>query len=263
MAVYMGSSFGPMLGGAVADTLGFQATFWTTSLLLLLGGLAVFLWVREDFSPPPTSRTRRMSLLENFRAVLSSAALASVFGVRFLARMAGRLLAPVLPLVVQSLAPAGTAATLSGVVQGLNSAAGAVGSVVLGRLSDRLGERRVMLFCLLASATLYVPQYFVGSIVPLTLLHTLSGFAMGGTITALSATLASLAPPGRQGTVYGLESTVTSLANAVGPMLGTTLAVVGGLRMPFMGTAACFSLAGLATAFLVRRTPEKGDADGR
>ncbi len=72
------------------------------------------------------------------------------------------------------------------------------------------------------------------------------------TITALSATLASLAPAGRQGTVYGLESTFTSLANAIGPMLSTTLAVVGGLRMPFLGTAACFSLAGLATAYLVR-----------
>lgn len=252
MAVYMGSSFGPMMGGFVADTMGFQATFWITSGLLFLGGMGVFLWVREEFSPPRTSHVQRLGLIENFRVVLSSAALASVFGVRFLARTAGRLLAPILPLVIQSLAPGGAAATLSGVVQGLNSAAGAAGAVVLGRLSDRWGERRVMLLCLLSSAVLHIPQYFVGNVVSLALLHTLSGFAMGGTITALSATLAALAPAGRQGTVYGLESTVTSLANAIGPMVSTTLAVIGGLRMPFLGTAACFALAGLVTAYLVR-----------
>ncbi len=252
MAVYIGSSFGPMMGGLVADTLGFQATFLTTSGLLLLGGVAVALWVREEFSPAPALRSRGLGLLNNLRIVLSSATLASVFGVRFLARMAARLMGPILPLVIQSLVPAGAAATLSGVVQGLNAAAGAGGAVLLGRLSDRLGKRRTILLSLLASAVFYIPQHFASSIVLLAVLQVASGFAMGGVITTISAALATLAPEGRQGTVYGLESTVVSLANAVGPMVGTTLAVVGGLRMPFLGAAACFSLAGLATAHLVR-----------
>ena len=254
MAVYLGSSVGPLLGGFIADQVGFHATFLTTSGLLLSGGLMVAFRVHEDFSPPPRSgKSAGTALWDNLRLVFSSLPLVSVLSVRFLMRLAARALSPMMPLVVQSLAPTRAAATLSGLVQGINAAAGAGGAVLLGRLSDRWGERRVLLLCALGSATLHVPQYFVRDVSALALLQAGSGFVMGGTITALSATLAALAPPGRQGTVYGVESTVTSVANAVGPMLSTALAVAGGLRMPFLGAATLFALAGLVTARLLPR----------
>lgn len=252
MAVYTGSSVGPLLGGLIADRWGFRATFWTTSGLLLAGGLMVALRVREKFSPPDRREVAAgTALWSGLRIIFSSLPLVSVLSVRFMMRLAARMMAPLLPLLVQSLAPTGATATLSGFVQGISAAAGAGGAVVLGRLSDRWGERRVLLLCALGSATLYIPQYFVRDVPALTLLQAGSGFMMGGTVTALSATLAALAPAGRQGTVYGVESTVISLANAVGPMLSTALAVVGGLRMPLLGTATLFALAGLMTARLL------------
>ena len=256
MAVYTGHSVGPLVGGFIADQWGFRATFWTTSGLLVCGGLVVALLVRETFVPPPRSASSPgRALLQNFRLVFSSPPLVSVLGVRFMMRLAGRVLAPMLPLLIQSLAPTGAAATLSGLVQGISAAAGAAGAVVLGRLSDRWGERRVLLLCSLGSAILYVSQYFVQSVPVLALFQAGTGFVMGGTVTALSATLAAFAPAGRQGTVYGVESTVTSVANAVGPMVSAALAVAGGLRMPFLGSAALFSLAGLAAARLLRADP--------
>jgi DHA1 family multidrug resistance protein-like MFS transporter len=137
-------------------------------------------------------------------------------------------------------------------MQGSGAAAGAVGALLLGRASDRAGDRKVLTICALASAALHVPQFFVANTTQLLILQTLSGLAAGGTITALSTTLAALAPPGREGSVYGLDATVASVANGAGPMIGTALAVGWGLRAPFLLTGALFSVAGIVTARVLR-----------
>ena len=52
MAIWTGASVGPMLGGFVADTWGYRATFWVTGGLLFVAGLTVWRFVQEDFRPP-------------------------------------------------------------------------------------------------------------------------------------------------------------------------------------------------------------------
>ena len=263
MGIYTGASVGPLVGGVITDTLGFRAAFWTTSGLLLTGGILVATLVREDFHPLPRS-TRRgwRAMWESLGPVLSSPPLRSAFGVRLMMRTAGRLMGPILPLFVQSLAPAGRAATLAGVVRGANAAAGAVGALLLGRVSDRIGRRQVLMLCALASSALYAAQFFTADVGQLVLLQAASGLAMGGILAALSATLASLAPEGHQGAVYGVDATVISAANAVAPMVGTSLAVAGNLRTPFLAAALFFSAAGLVTARLLRpvATPHRPSA---
>jgi MFS family permease len=91
-------------------------------------------------------------------------------------------------------------------------------------------------------------QFFVIDITQLALLQVASGFAMGGTLASLSATLANLAPEGQQGTVYGVDASIVSLANAVAPMVGTTIAVAWSLQAPFLCAAIFFCLAGLVTS---------------
>lgn len=249
MGVYGGASVGPLLGGLIADTLGFRATFWTTGVLLLISGLLVAFLVHEDFSPPACSEDRGwQAMARSLATTLSSRTLLSALGVRLILRTANRLLGPILPLFVQALAASGRAPTLSGLVQTVSAATGAVGAVLLGRFGDRIGHRRILVTCSLASAVLFVPQFLASSVGQLAFLQALSGLAMGGILASLSATLASLAPDGRQGTVYGLDAAVVSLANAVGPMLGTSLAMAASLRLPFLGTAGLFALSALVAA---------------
>ncbi len=83
----------------------------------------------------------------------------------------------------------------------------------------------------------------VANVWQLLLLRVVTGLAMGGIITAISATLANSAPQGYEGAVFGVESTVVSAANAAGPMLGAAIAAAWGLRVPFAVAGLGFALA--------------------
>jgi DHA1 family multidrug resistance protein-like MFS transporter len=256
MAIWTGASVGPMLGGFVADTWGYRATFWVTGGLLFVAGLTVWRFVQEDFHPPQRDKSKPDSgFWHGLQLVARDRGLISLFSVRIVVRLAVRTQGPILPLFIQSLVPAMTrVASLAGLVSGVSAATSAVGAVTLGRASDRLGYRRVLLVCTLLAAVLYVPQFFVNAPWELLVLQGAVGFVMSGVLASISALLANLAPEGHQGAVYGVDSSAVSAANAIGPMLGSTVAVTLGLRMPFLLAAGALGLAAVMGYTLIPRS---------
>jgi DHA1 family multidrug resistance protein-like MFS transporter len=258
MAVYVGSAVGPLLGGAVADAFGYRAAFMLTSALLLLAALGVLSFVRE---PPTAGRSRdryptretksRATLRSTAESILSpvlgSTTMLALLGVRLLMRLALRLQTPTLPLFVEMITLPGTrVATITGLISGSSALASAVGGRQLGKLSDRVGYRWILTVCAAAGALCYLPQSFVERPIWLIMLQGGAGLAMGGTLASISAALAKLAPEGREGIVYGVDASVVSVANAIGPMIGSVIAAYFGLRMPFVAAAAVFALAAVA-----------------
>ncbi|MDY7040383.1 MAG: MFS transporter [Chloroflexota bacterium] len=253
MAIYGGASVGPVLGGLLADVFGYRAAFFVTGALLLVSGLLVLFLVEEQFDPPAKEDGAESGgLWRGLVLVVRSRALLAVFGVQVIMRLGTRIVTPVLPLFIQTLLPAeGRVASVSGLVTGISYLASAVAAVVLGRFGDRLGYRRVLLACAAGASLLYAPQFFVTAPVQLLVLQSAVGAAMGGTLTTVSAMLAALSPEGRQGAVYGVESSAVSAANAVGPMLGAFCAARFGLRSVFLCSAGVFGLAALGVLALV------------
>jgi DHA1 family multidrug resistance protein-like MFS transporter len=241
MSIYLGASFGPTLGGFIADSWGYRAPFVVTGILLALSGVVVALQVREVRAPRDGGS--HVSFLDGMRVVLRSPAVLQVFSVRLLVRSAYRSVTPLLPLFIQMVAPAvERLSSLAGVVTSATMVASAVGAVAIGRFGDRLGLRRVLTVCVVLSAATYWLQSMASSAVQLLLLRSLSGLAMGGILTGLSAELASAAPEGYEGVVFGLGSSVVSVANAIGPMVGAAIAASWGLRASFSVAAAGFAL---------------------
>lgn len=244
MAIFGGSAVGPLIGGVVADTWGYRATFWVTGILLFLGGLTVWRFVQEEFTPPtPEERKRDGGLRGQIGLVLHSPGLPSMLSISFLAKLSTRILGPILALFVQSLLPVGArVASMTGLISGAQAAAGAAGSVTLGRASDRLGYRRVLVICAALGTVLFIPQFFVTTPWQLLVLQALLGFVMSGVLASISALMAHLSPEGHQGVVYGVDASLVAGANAVGPMLGASVAAGIGLRWPFLVSAAVFGL---------------------
>ena len=257
-AVWTGASVGPLLGGLVADTWGYRAAFWVTGVLLFLAGLTVWRFVDEDFTPPVREKGNpEDGFWHGLKLVVKSSKLRSLFTIRILVRLGVRTLGPILPLFVQSLIPTSSrVASITGLVSGVSAATSAVGAVTLGRASDRLGYRQVLLVCALLASLLYIPQFFVTNPWQLVVLQGALGLVMSGVLASTSALLATLAPEGRQGAVYGMDTSVVSTANAIGPMLGASIAAAFGLRAPFVLAAVTLAMAAGLTWWLLPKAQQ-------
>ena len=249
MAVYLGSTVGPFLGGLIADQFGYRATFWVTGGLLLAAGILVALLVKEEFTPVERGQAR---MWEGLLLVLRTRALMTLYGVRMLMGIAAQIVAPMFSLFVQSIAaPGAKVASLAGTMVGLASMSGALATVFLGRATDRVGSRRILLVCSAASLLLYALMAGTRTPVQLGLLRALAGVSAGGILAAVSVLQASLAPRGRYGAVYGIDTSLMATANAVSPMIGAALVANWELRSVFFGAAVMYGLGTVVAALVV------------
>ncbi len=250
VGLWTGMSIGPLLGGAVADLLGYRAAFIATASLLALAGVLVVWGIDEKFEPVPKPDGGPNGFLSAWRHVVQMPGVPLTYASRFLSNLGRSMVMPFVPLFVQVLMPeSARIATITGVVTGLSAGAGALSAVYLGRLGDRIGHRRVVVGASLFAALFYFPQTFVTEVWQLLILQGLTGFAAGGLMPALSALLAGYTDPGEEGAVYGLESSIMSAARAIAPMLGAGLAGWFGLRSMFLASGFIF----LALAMLPGR----------
>jgi len=257
MGIYLGSTVGPFLGGFVADWVGYRPTFWITGMLLLISGILVAALVREDFVPPEPAPAEgeeaKPRAWDGLIALFHSRVLMIVFGIRILIQMGTQVVAPFLPLFVQSIAaPDARIASLTGAMAGLASAASAVSSVVLGRISDKIGFKRILFFCSVAACLFHIPQAWAQTPTQLILLRMVSAAAVGGILASASALQATLANQENYGAVFGMDTSLMAGARALVPMFGTLLATSFGLPSVFLGAAA---LLGLAAAFIATSVP--------
>ena len=125
-----------------------------------------------------------------------------------------------------------------------------VGSVVLGRVTDRLGRRTALAVTILitAAASFGIGLLPTGASIGVAagllvlLLRLIQGFALGGETGAASAFLAESAPSNRRATFTSIYSTSVVLGTLLGVLLGTGLTLTlsraqldsFGWRIPFI-----------------------------
>jgi MFS transporter, DHA1 family, multidrug resistance protein len=254
MAVYLGNSLGPMLGGFVSDAFGHRMNFFVTSVLLLLGGLIVLKFTDDEFVPPANRKSVRRSLVPDFSPLMSSKVLWALLAVVAADQVAGTIASPFLPLFIKGISrdPARVASN-TGLVLGLGAVASAVAAAIVGKFSYRLGYQRVLMTCMIGAAVFTIPKAFAPNLGILLALRLASSFFIGGNMPAVNALISLRTEAGKQGSVYGLRSTVASTSGAIGPAIGASIAVGLGYGAVFFATGAVLAVAGLSTAAFARR----------
>lgn len=254
VALFVGTTVGPLIGGVIADTLGFRASFNASGALLVLAAILVVGTVQENFTPPaPTAP--RVSVWAESRSLLAISLFPVLISVIFLIQLGGNIVTPVLSLFIAELSGGDNAATAAGIVLAGTGFVSAVSALAIGRVGDRIGHRVILPVCLLGAAVSYFPQALVQQTWHLLVLRMLLGVFLGGLMPSANALLAGLAPRARRGAVFGLAGTATALANAVGPLSGAGIATHLGMRAVFVGTGVLFAFGFLWVSLGLRRAP--------
>jgi DHA1 family multidrug resistance protein-like MFS transporter len=257
VALFVGTALGPLVGGVIADWLGFRTACFAAGILMVLAFVLVSTLVRENFTPPPADAPHE-SILADSRKMLAVPGLLMILVVTFLIQFGASVVAPVLALFIHELTNAKNAASAAGVIMAGTGVASAFAAVTVGRLGDKLGHRRVLPVCLLGAALTCLPQAYVHGTGELFAWRFILGLFLGGLMPSATALLANLVPSSKRGSAFGLAGTSLSLANAAGPLTGAFLGGALGMGSVFLATSI-FYFAGFAFVLSsFRRLPKRG-----
>lgn len=233
-----GTIMGPLFGGVLAEKIGFRMIFVITGCVLLLATLVITFTVKENFVPP--EKKERSSLREDFQMIFSSKELPALFFVTVMIQFALFSIIPVLPIYISHLlgSEGAKVALWAGIVQACMGVANVFASPQLGRLGDRYGSQKVLLFSLLAAAIIFIPQGFVHTVWQLIALRFLLGLSLGGLLPSVNALLRRATPVHMVSRVYGYNNSFVSIGSMLGPMIGGFLAGYVSISGVFYMTSA-------------------------
>ena len=170
--------------------------------------------------------------------MIGAAGVLPLFFVLFMAQFSTRAVQPLVTIFVQELVGMRPdLATLGGIAFSVTGLAGMVAVPLIGRFSDEIGYRRVLLICLAGATLTSLPQAFVGSYWAFVVERFGVGLFIGGIVPIANAFVGRMVSRGERGTMYGMTASATFLGNSFGPLTGGAIAASFGMRWVFLITA--------------------------
>ncbi len=234
-----GTILGPLIGGLMAEYIGFRPIFYITGALLFVASMLALLFVREKFDREEAAHAPQISVLQGFVELNKTPQLTALFAVTFLLQFA--MLSPMslLPLYVEKLHGVPTDVPFwAGFVTAVTGISNMVTSPVLGRVSDKVGAHRILTFCLIGAAATLIPQAFVHTVWQLILIRFLMGVFMGGLLPSVNALIRFYTPDGMESRAFGFNSSTLALGNMLGSL-------IGGFLSGFIGIEGIFIVSGI------------------
>src|SRR5436190_6962204 len=152
---------------------------------------------------------------------------------------------PILPYYAQRFGAGGLGL---GALLGVFSAMQFVATAILGRTSDRIGRRPILLATMLVNALGYVLFAAAHSYVVLFFARVVSGFA-GGNISAAQAYMADITSPAERSRGMGIIGAAFGIGFSIGPAIGGFAAHFGTAAPGLVAVA--LSLANFVSAYLI------------
>lgn len=250
VAVFLGMTLGPWLGGLLADAIGFRYTFMVGGVILGMGGALVLFGTRERFHRPAKETLGKSDRLFSLLAYSGFPAMMALF---FFFNFSMQFVMPILPLFIETMCdPLRGVASTTGMLFAITGGAAALAAGVIGYLSDRVGYKPILAANLILTAVSLLLHGMAQSITQLVLLRVLYGIAAGSILPTMNALVGRLIPPASYGKAYGFTAATTCLGMAAGPLFGGIMASYWGYRWPFVAISVIMVLVTLPVIASIR-----------
>jgi len=241
-----GTLMGPILGGSLADTFGYAATFKGVSITVFLSALIVLFGIKEfQLKVTNVDEKQSYSRKEVLQHIFKQPVMLIVMLLSMLVQVAHFSIQPILSLYVAEIHGMVNVAFYSGLAFSVAGLGNLFMSKRWGMLGDRIGHTKVMIGLLFLASVVYLPGAWVSSLWQLVILRFMVGVAIGGIIPVRLAFLRKEAPVSMQGEVLGYNTSLRFLGNVIGPALGGMVAGWFGISSVFYVTSALLFIAGV------------------
>ncbi|MFC1900709.1 MFS transporter [Chloroflexota bacterium] len=245
VAVFSGTTIGPLLGGFLADTFGYQPTFYITGALLFLGGLTVLFFTKEEFERPEPGES---ASLKGLLHLAFSRQMLPLLLTLCALQLGPQMIQPIIPIYIREIDPLVKAATMSGLAFCFMGVTAALSSLAAARLGGAISLKKILFISCLGTGLLYLPPVWAGTVVLLIVFIALTGFFKGGLMASSNALVGLSASKSQQGMAYGVAQSASALGLGIGPLIGGVLSPLLGLKAVFGVAAGFFIIIGLVFA---------------
>ena len=164
---------------------------------------------------------------------------------------------PIMTVYIKGMLPSNTEniAFISGAVFSAMGIAQFFSSSPLGKLVDRIGPRKVLIYSMIYVGLLNIPQAYVDSVYVLGFIRFLQGFGLGGMLPALNTYLASKTPKEYTGQIFSYNQSCLSMGYFLGSFGGSIVAAQFGFTTLFWACSLTFIGAALWVALKTKVMP--------
>jgi MFS family permease len=251
-----GLAVGPLIGGFLNERLGFDANFLTGAGFLLLAVILVQLWVREEVPAEVPGRTKPPFQLID-RKLLSGGILGAAFSTLVMASAFTMIVTlenefnALLHETALGFAVAFSATTVSRVLF----------QIPLGRVSDRLGRKPVIVAGLIIMGLATFPMGGVRTTMELVMLRIAQGVAAAAIAAPAFAVAADLSRTGGEARQMSIVTMGFTLGIAIGPLIAGVLSVFF-FELPFIVGGVMALIGGWVVYRYVPETVDRTAPDG-
>ncbi len=207
-----GALIGPLIGGILADLYGLRPVFFITAAVLFICFIVTLFFVSENFTP--VSKKDALSTQQVFSSLKNKRLVICLFFTTMIIQVATGSVTPILTLYIRDLAGSiSNLAFISGVIASVPGIAALISAPRFGKLGDRIGPDKVLIFTLGLSIFMLIPMALVSNYWELGALRFLLGAVNAAMLPAVQTLILYNITPAIAGRIFSYNQALRDVGN--------------------------------------------------